>query len=113
MDILLVLLIEAAIVVNLVDISGFVNTVKHWIWKWVFNGKRAYQDFDFRPFECSYCMTHHIGVITLLVLHSFTLPNYCFLLFLCYVTTTIKDIFILTRDILTKIIDTIYYWLSL
>ena len=52
------LLLIAICVVILVDLSGFIETIKHWIWDFTYKKKREYRDFDFRPFSCSFCMTH-------------------------------------------------------
>ena len=113
MNIYLTLFLITVIVVNLIDLSGFIHTLKHWIWKWVWKNKRPYQEFDFRPFECSYCMTHWVGLIYLLISKQWTLPTYTVLLLLCFITPIIKDIILTTKDILQKIIDTIYEYLGL
>ncbi len=109
MDIYLTLFILCLIVVNLVDLSGFIDTLKRWIWKWVFNGKKEYRDFDFRPFECSYCMTHHVCVLWALFTGQFTVLVYLYILFLSYLTPIFKDIILFIRDLLIKIIDELYY----
>ena len=109
----IILLLIAITVVNIVDLSGFIDTVKHWIWRWVWKGKREYKDFDFRPFECSYCMTHHIGLLYLIIAGKWTLLAYAVLLLLCYLTPIIKDIIQLVKDICVRILDMIYSYLSL
>lgn len=114
MDVYLALLLLTFIVVNLVDLSGFVDTVKHWIWRWVFgkNGK-TYHDFPFKPFECSYCMSHHVGVIYLLIVGQFSILTYAYLLFLSVMTPVFKDILILVKAFAQKIIDTVFEWYDL
>ena len=113
MDIYLNLFLLAVIVVNIVDLSGFIDTLKHWIWKWVFKGQKEYRDFDFRPFECSYCSLHHVGLIYMLVVGEFSLLSYTYLLLLCVLTPVIKDLILTIRDIIQKIIDTVYLYLDL
>lgn len=113
MDVYLALFLLTLIVVSLVDLSGFVDTVKHWIWKWVWKNKRPYQDFDFRPFQCSYCMSHHVGVIYLLIVGKFTIITYFFLLFLAFMTPVFKDLMYLVKDFIAKMIDAIYTWYDL
>lgn len=112
MDTYLVLLLIAVVTVNLVDLSGFIDTLKRWIWKWVWKKGKPYQDFDFRPFQCSYCMTHHIGLIYLLIA-GWTLPSYAWLLVLCFLTPVIKDAILTIRAALQKIIDTVWWYLNL
>lgn len=97
--------------VNLIDLSGFIETLKHWIWKFACKG-RQYQDFDFRPFECSYCLTHWTGLIYLLCT-GWTLSLYTLLLLICLMTPIIKDILMLAKAFIQKIIDTIYEWYDL
>ena len=104
------LLLITVVVVNLVDLSGFVDTVKHWIWDFTYKKKREYRNFDFRPFQCSYCMTHHVGVIYLLIVGELSLLTYAFLLWLCLMTPVIKDILMLIKAFCSKIIDVIYMW---
>lgn len=103
----------AFIIVNIVDLSGFIDTLKHWIWNFAYKNKREYKDFDFRPFECSYCSLHHTGVIYLLIVGEFSLLTYSYLLFLCLMTPIIKDILMLAKAFIQKIIDTIYEWYDL
>lgn len=101
------------VVVNIVDLSGFIDTLKHWIWKWVWKGKREFRDFDFRPLSCSYCMLHHLGLLYLLIAGKWTLPAYVFLLFLSYLTPIIKDLIQMVKDICIRILDMIYTYLNL
>ena len=113
MDVYLALLLLTVIVVNLVDLSGFVTTVKKWVWKWVWKNKRPYQDFDFRPWECSYCMSHHVGVIYLLIVGQFSILTYTYLLVLAFLTPTIKDTILTVKYLIQKIIDAIYWYFNL
>ena len=106
------LLLIAICVVILVDLSGFIETIKHWIWDFTYKKKREYRDFDFRPFSCSFCMTHWVGLAYLLFTHI-TLLDYTYLLFLCVMTPVIKDILMLVRAFCNKIIDAFYDWYQL
>lgn len=109
---ILQLLIIQIIIVNLVDLSGFVDTVKHWLYGWLWKG-RPYRDFEFKPWSCDYCMTHHIGLIYLLITGQLTLLTYMLLLILSYIAPITRDILILIKDTLIKIIDLIYKILHL
>lgn len=103
------LLILAFAVVYAIDVSGFVPEIITRFFRWL---KKPRPTQTVKPWECSLCMTFWTGVVYLLIT-GFTLPAFLYVIALSAFSTTIKDIFILTRDILTKIIDTIYYWLSL
>ena len=96
-----------AIVVSLVDLSGFVDTVKHWLYRWLWKGY-PYRDFDFKPWSCDYCMTHHIGLLYLLIVGKWSLATYAILLALCFFAPLLKDVFILIKDTVVKLIDIIY-----
>ncbi len=98
--------------VIIIDISGFVDTVKHWIWKWVWKEKRPYQDFPFKPFECSFCMTWWICLIYLLFA-GITFPLVALALIYAFITPTIKDLLYFIRDFITKLIETLYTYFNL
>ena len=99
------LLLITLAVVHLIDLSGFIHTIKRTILKML---GRPPQDFSLKPFDCSYCMTHHISVIYLLCIHQFTLINYVIVLSLAFMTPVIKDLMIYLKDLLTAFVDWIY-----
>lgn len=107
------LLIITFIVVNLIDLSGFIGHVKRWIWRWVWGKKQPYNEFSLKPIDCSYCMSHHIGLLYLLISGKWTLLAYAYLCLLSFLTPIIKDALILIKDILIKGIDIIYKTLHL
>lgn len=102
------LLAITIVVVNLIDISGFVDEMKRFVWKWLYKGKREYRPFTFKPFDCSYCMTHWTGLFYLLLSGNITIWSYMALLLLCFLTPIIADCQRLVLDILTKGISLIY-----
>lgn len=104
------LILLQLIVVFIVDLSGFVQTVKFWIWK-KYIGIGSVDSFNFKPWECSFCMTHHVGLIYLLVTCQFTLPHYVFLLLLCYFTPLSGELITLARDSLNKLINILFKYL--
>lgn len=99
------LLLITLAVVHLIDLSGFIQTIKRTILKLL---GRPPQDFSLKPFDCSYCMTHHISVIYLLCIHQLTLINYVIILSLSFITPVIKDLMIYLKDLLTAFVDWIY-----
>ena len=90
------------IIVNLVDVSGIINSIKKGLGKWL-----GLKNPSLPMFECSYCMTHHTCVLWLLFTGNFTILNYAAVLLLCALTTVTKDIIYLVQDILTKVIQTL------
>lgn len=99
------LLLITLATVHIIDLSGFIHTIKRTILKIL--GK-PYQEFSLKPFDCSYCMTHHISVIYLLCINELTLLNYVMVLFLAFLTPVMRDLMIWLRDFLTRIVDWIY-----
>lgn len=102
------LLLITLILVYVIDITGFVDTVKHWIWKWVFKGKnKEYRDFDFRPFSCSLCSSWWAGIIYL-CFTGFTWEMVAYVACLSYLTPVFKDALLFVKDLLIKIINDLY-----
>lgn len=97
------LLLIAICVVMIVDISGFIDSVKIGLKRWL--GIRG--GVTLKPFDCSLCMTHWIGLIYLLFT-GFTLQSYALLLFISVLTPTIASAILLIREIL----DFIIAWVS-
>lgn len=63
------LFLISIIICFVIDISGIVDSIKKLIWKWVFNGKKEYQDFSLKPFDCSQCLIWWVGLF-------FTIPYF-------------------------------------
>ena len=88
--------------VLVIDISGFVHSIKAAIGKYL---KISPNSFRIKPFDCSFCMTFWISVIYLLVVGRFTLVNIAVVLLLCCLTTPLKNLVMSVRDKLTKWMD--------
>lgn len=90
------------ICVLVIDISGFVHSIKVAIGKYLGISPNS---FRIKPFDCSFCMTFWISVIYLLVVGRFTLVNIAVVLLLCCLTTPLKNLVMSARDKLTKWMD--------
>ena len=90
------------ICVLVIDISGFVHSIKVAIGKYL---KISPNSFRIKPFDCSFCMTFWVSVIYLLVVGRFTLVNIAIVLLLCCLTTPLKNLVMSVRDKLTKWMD--------
>ena len=88
--------------VIVIDISGFVHSIKVAIGKYLGISPNS---FRIKPFDCSFCMTFWISVIYLLVVGRFTLVNIAVVLLLCCLTTPLKNLVMSVRDKLTKWMD--------
>lgn len=106
--VILNLFIISIIWVLILDLSGFALTIDKTLYK-IFYPKRPFrEDAHFKPFDCSLCLTFWTSLIYLIVIHSLTLPNIAFSLLFAWLTTTEKDIFIMVKDMVTKLIDLLY-----
>ena len=90
------------ICVLVIDISGFVHSIKVAIGKYL---KISPNSFRIKPFDCSFCMTFWVSMIYLLVVGRFTLVNIAVVLLLCCLTTPLKNLVMSVRDKLTKWMD--------
>lgn len=88
--------------VIVIDISGFVHSIKAAIGKYLGISPNS---FRIKPFDCSFCMTFWVSVIYLLVVGRFTLVNIAIVLLLCCLTTPLKNLVMSVRDKLTKWMD--------
>lgn len=88
--------------VLVIDISGFVHSIKVAIGKYLGISPNS---FRIKPFDCSFCMTFWVSMIYLLVAGRFTLVNIAIVLLLCCLTTPLKNLVMSVRDKLTKWMD--------
>ena len=88
--------------VIVIDISGFVHSIKVAIGKYL---KISPNSFRIKPFDCSFCMAFWVSMIYLLVAGRFTLVNIAIVLLLCCLTTPLKNLIMSLIDKLTKWMD--------
>lgn len=99
--IILKLIAIAVIVVYVIDLSGFAETMKRMIWK-LLKGNKPYTEFSLKPFDCSLCMSHHIMVIWALCTGNFNLFIWMAICIISFLTIHIRALFEMISDGLTK-----------
>ena len=99
------ILLLAVIVVIIIDISGITDSIKSLIKRIVTKGMMSDPNYSLKPLDCSFCITFWSGVVYMLITHSLSLWMTAYLLGICVLTPVIKDIFILIRETLLKIIN--------
>lgn len=109
--IILLLLTTACVIV--VDLTDFIDSIKHMIWKWAWKGKKEYRDFEFKPFSCSLCLSWWTGLIYLLISWKITLTLVVYQLLLSFLTPVIKDALLTIKALIQKIIDTIWWYFNI
>lgn len=91
----------AFIVVILVDVSGFIETLQKGLKRWLKLNSLP----TLKPFSCSFCMTHHVSVIFLLLTHNFNIFTYSTVLLLSALTPVINLLFWKIRERFEWLID--------
>lgn len=93
------ILLIAAIVVFIVDLSGFTDRWRRPLSDWLYR-KTGYTIKHFPPFDCSLCLTFWAGLIWLAVRGSFTLPCIAFVCLAAFLTIPIGTTLTALRDLL-------------
>lgn len=110
--IILELLAISIIVCFIIDLSGVIDNIKTAIWKWIFSGKREYQNFNLKPFDCSLCSTFWIGLLWLICTAQFSLWNVCLVCIIAALTEQITNMLIIIKQIIARIEDGIMLWIK-
>ena len=111
--VILNLFIISVIWVLILDLSGFARTIDKTLYK-IFYPKRPFRDdAHFPPFDCPTCMTWWSCLIYLILINALTFQYIAFSLLFAWLTTIEKDIFIFIKDLITKLLDTLYNTLKL
>lgn len=105
---LIKLVIICLVNVLIIDLSGLMTDIKLFISKWLTKDKIASSQFRLKPFDCSFCMTFWSGLIYTIVTNEFTLVNLLIILLLSFFTEPFKQLLLLFKDLLIKLIDIIY-----
>ena len=91
------------IVVIIVDISGFVDSVKTLI------GKVLHiNNVNLKPLDCSFCLNLWVSMAYMLITNELSITAVMVTLLLSTMTPIIKDAIYLIRDLIGKIINKIY-----
>lgn len=98
------ILFIAVICVVIIDISGFTDSWKSLLKRILTKGRFSEPNYSLKPFDCSFCITWWTGVVYMLITHSMSLWMTAYLLGICVMTPVIRDIIILIRETLLKII---------
>lgn len=83
------------IVVIIVDISGFVDSIKSFVGKVL-----GIQNVSIKLIECSFCVNWWLSLLYIYVTNNLTLSTILFALLCSTLTPIIKDAIYLVRDIL-------------
>ena len=105
---LLNLLIINLAVILIIDLSGFIPTLKRLISKILTKNNFNTTDFTLKPLDCSYCMTFWSLLVYLITIGQFTFVNLLIIILLTHFTDVTRQLMILIKDLSIKLIDIIY-----
>lgn len=89
----------------IIDLSGFITNLKRLIWK-IFS-KSPYQDFPFKPFDCTLCMTFWTGLFYLLIRDNFSIENIGIICLFSFLSSTISSTLSMIKEYLNYLINKI------
>lgn len=83
----------------IIDLSGFTDTWKGWLGRWL-----GCEVGRVRPIDCSLCMTWWLGIIYLLCTQSVTLPNIAIVAGFSFMASPIGQALILAKELIVAVI---------
>ena len=102
-DVILITLI----VVCIVDVSGFIDTIKSLLKRIMTGGKMSGSDYSLKPIDCSLCMSFWTNLIYTIATGQFSLWILAFILLCSVMTPVISDLIFTIRDLIRKLIGRI------
>ena len=102
------LLIISLVVILIIDISGFIPNLKRFISRRLTKNHIETTDFSIKPFDCSFCMTFWSLLMYLIIVNEFTFINILGVVMITLFTDVTKQLLLLIKDLLIKLIDIIY-----
>ena len=91
------------IVVIVVDISGFIDSIKTLVGKVL-----QINNVSLKLIECSFCLNWWVSLAYLVITNQLSLTTVMVTLLLSTMTPIIKDAIYLVRDLIGKVINKIY-----
>lgn len=97
-------LLLTIVVVCIVDISGFPDSLKSGIKRIMTRGRMSSPDYSLKPFDCSLCMSFWTNLIYTITMGKFSIPILTFILLMSCFTPVIKDFILMLRDVITTVL---------
>lgn len=96
-------LIEIAVImVIIIDISGFIDSIKEFIGKML-----NIANVRLKPLDCSFCVNWWLSLLYLIYTNELSLTTVMFALIMSVMTTVISDLIYLIRDLIANLINKI------
>lgn len=103
------LILIQCIIVFIIDLSGAVDSFKLLISNILTKGKIQTTNYDLKPLTCSLCSTWWIGLIYLIICHSFTIPYIALVALLSFLTPLSSSILLLIKDLAIFLVNKINF----
>lgn len=100
MNIYIELLFVTIIVVYIVDLSGFSESLKEGLSKWLKGPVKR-----LKPFDCSLCMTWWVGIIYSWIVGELSLPILAYIAGLSLLSMPVGQILMLIKETINHIIN--------
>ena len=91
------------IVVIIIDISGFIDSIKAFVGKVL-----GINNVNLKPLDCSFCMNFWASLGYLAITNELSITAVMVTLLLSTMTPVIQDLIYLIRDLIGKIISKLY-----
>ena len=93
------------IIVYLVDLSGGVNSLKQFIWKYCLDGKGKYPySFRLKPLDCSLCLTWWTGLVYLWITQGFSLESVALVAMFSYFSSQLAFLLRLVSEMINNVL---------
>lgn len=105
------ILLITLILVIITDLSGIVEYFKSHLYfklRGTYNYPPSWDSPIIHLISCSFCQVWWVGLLYLIVIHQVTIPAIAYLLVMAYLTTTIRDLLVFFKEVLTKSIDKLF-----
>lgn len=93
------LVLLAAIVCFLVEISGIVDSLRYFVWITLFKKQGRWEDISLKPISCSLCSVFWAGIIYLLVTGTWSMEGVAVVCFLSMMSSVITEILYWIREV--------------
>lgn len=105
------ILLIALIITIITDLSGIVEYFKSHLYhklRGTYNYPETWDSPIIHLISCSFCQVWWVGLLYLLIIGQVTIPAIAYLLVMAYLTTTIRDLLVFFKEVLTKAIDKMF-----
>ena len=100
------MLLIAAITIYIVDLSGFTQSWRAALAKWL----KVRELKPLKPFDCGQCMTWWVCIIYALSIGEFSLPVLAYTALLSFLSLPIGQLFISIREGMTFLLNKMMMW---